>query len=115
MTAGAYDDGECDIQAASLPPWAPAVGAVGAAVGAACLPWALFARPEFGGFDARADAAVTMLTTNRASFAFALDACLYSVWQAALLAGAPARFRFVPFFGLAAFYLQAGGGGGEEE
>jgi len=110
MTAGDFDDGDCDIQPSSLPPWAPAVGAVAAAVGAACVPWALCARPEFGGLDARADAAVAMLTTNRASFAFALDACLYSVWQAALLRGAPARFRFVPFFGLAAFYFSAAGG-----
>lgn len=38
-------------------------------------------------------------------FAFVVDAALYCVWQAVMLAEAPAMYRFTPFFGLAAFNL----------
>ena len=88
------------IQPSALPSWTAAVVIVCTVVGAVSLPWALFARPEFGDLHARAEATTAMLTTNRASFAFALDGCLYAVWQAALLEGAPWRQRFVPFWGL---------------
>ena len=40
---------------------------------------------------------------NRAFFAFVLDAGLYSIFQAVLLANAPPVYRFTPFFGLAAW------------
>ena len=108
MTEGVDEDGAVDAPSSSLPSWAPAVAAVCAVVGAASLPWALFARPEFGGLEERAAATAAMLTTNRATFAFALDGCLYAVWQAALLRGVGGGYRFVPFFGLAA-YLWRGG------
>lgn len=97
------------IQPAALPSWTPVVVIVCAAVGALSLPWALFARPEFGDLTARVEATTAMLTTNRASFAFALDGCLYAVWQAALLEGAPARQRFVPFWGLASWLWENAG------
>lgn len=45
-------------------------------------------------------------TLNRAFFAFVLDVCLYSVFQAALLANAPPAYRFTPFFGLAAWLVK---------
>ena len=101
------DAAKCDIVPSRLPSWAPAVAVVCTVVAVASPLWALFARPEFGGLDARADATVAMLTTNRASFAFALDGCLYAVWQAALLKGAGWQ-RWVPFFGLAAWVMQKG-------
>ena len=42
---------------------------------------------------------------NRAFFAFVLDAGLYSAFQAVLLANAPPVYRFMPFFGLAAWLI----------
>jgi len=44
-------------------------------------------------------------TLNRAFFAFILDAGLYSVFQAILLANAPPVYRFTPLFGLAAWLV----------
>ena len=55
----------------------------------------------------------TALATNRALFAFVLDCGLYAVWQAVLLRGRGAGFRFVPFFGLAAWLVVGGGEGGD--
>jgi hypothetical protein len=43
-------------------------------------------------------------------WAFLLDIGLFYVWQLMLLEGAPARYKLVPFWGLAA-YLIAGGAG----
>ena len=94
-----------------LPTYAPAIGAVAAAVGAFSLGWALLARPELaGGLPERWDYLVTLLSTSRVDWAFAVDSGLYAVWQAWLLGacGAGAVYRFVPFFGLAA-WLAAGG------
>ena len=101
------------VDPAALPAWAPAVGALGGLVGAISLAWAVAGRPEAGDLAARAawfaDAAGA---SDRAIFAFTLDACCYAVWQAILLRGAGAGYRFVPFFGLAAWLVTRGGGGG---
>ena len=104
------------LDPAALPPWAPAVGVVGGVVGAVSLAWAAAGRPDLGGdLAARAawfaDAAGR---TDRALFAFALDACCYAAWQAVLLRGAGAGYRWVPFFGLAAWLVAGGGKKGEE-
>ncbi|GLC52361.1 hypothetical protein PLESTB_000620900 [Pleodorina starrii] len=99
-----------------LPSWAPAFGATALAVGLFSLGWAAVGRPEYGGLDERVSYFVETLNSNRVFFAFVVDACLYSVWQAVLLEGAPARYRFVPFFGMAAHLLSGGRArAGEEE
>ena len=95
------------LDPAGLPSWAPAIGAVGGLVGLVSIAWAAVGRPELGGdLAARAawwaDAAGR---TDRALFAFGLDACCYAVWQAILLRGAGAGYRWVPFFGLAAWLV----------
>lgn len=49
------------------------------------------------------------ISTSRVWFAFAVDAALYAVWQAAMLSTVPTAtpfHKFVPFFGLAAHLLQ---------
>ncbi len=50
-------------------------------------------------------------STNRAFFAFILDGCLYPVWQATILKdiGAAPQYRYIPFFGLAAWLVLESG------
>lgn len=50
---------------------------------------------------------MTAFLSNRAFFAFILDAGLYSVWQAVILVDlkAAALFRYTPFFGMAGWLL----------
>ena len=115
-------------QADRLPGYARALGVVGALVGAVTFVWVAAARPEVGGAAERwayftteylvtpcsppvplfvnvsrscGPASVLSTQNNRAFFAFCLDGVLYSVFQAVLMDGAPARLRFTPFFGLA--------------
>jgi hypothetical protein len=92
---------------ARLPSYSPVFGAVAGAVGLVSIWWALFCRPEAGDLAARWEYLVTLLSTSRVDWAFAVDATLYGVWQAWLLgaAGAAPAYRFVPFFGLAAWLL----------
>ncbi|EFN53111.1 hypothetical protein CHLNCDRAFT_9491, partial [Chlorella variabilis] len=92
---------------ARLPGCAPIVGAVAATVGVVSIGWALFARPEAGDLPARWEYFTTLLATSRVDWAFGVDACLYAVWQAWLLGavGAAPAYRFVPFFGLAAWLM----------
>ena len=92
-------------QRARLPPYASIVGGIAGAVGLISIGWALAVRPEFGGLAQRWSFAVEQASGNRVFFAFVLDAVLYSVWQAVLMQEAPAKFRFVPFFGLAGYLL----------
>ena len=75
---------------------------------------ALAARPEAGDLAARWEYFSTLLATSRVDWAFAVDACLYSVWQAWLLgaAGAAPAYRFVPFFGMAAWLVAGPRGAG---
>lgn len=98
---------------APLPSWAPVFGATGLAVGLFSIGWALAGRPETGGdLAVRWQYLVDTLSTNRVFWAFAVDACLYSVWQAALMPeDAPAKYRFLPFFGLAAYLMTASSNG----
>lgn len=104
----------------SLPAYAPAIGGVAALVGAVSIGWALAARPDIGGsLSQRWDYFSFLLSTSRVDWAFAVDSCLYAVWQAWLMGacGAPATYRFTPFFGLAAWLLAGGpreGEGAEE-
>eukprot|EP00798_Chlamydomonas_sp_ICE-L_P031732 gene31732-6931_t len=88
-----------------LPDWAPAIGASGLAVGLISIAWALFARPEYGGLDARWDYFVDTFYSNRAFFAFIVDSSLYCVWQANFLSNRNARLPLLPFFGLAEFLI----------
>lgn len=91
-----------------LPAYAPAIGAVAAAVGAFSLGWAALARPEMAGdLSERWQYLITLVSTSRVDWAFVVDAGLYGVWQAWLLGacGAAPAYRFVPFFGLAAWLI----------
>lgn len=85
------------------------VGSTALFFGGLSFAWALAARPEFGGLGARVDYAIERFNGERVFFAFVLDTGLYAVWQALLLGavGAPAPFRYLPFFGLA-FWLLSG-------
>ena len=115
---------------ASFPSWTPAIGLAGASIGVLSILWALYARPEVaaelgkglapgsvGGdsLEGRWAWAAAALSTNRATWAFALDASLYSVWQAAMLRDASPLERFVPFFGMSAFLMRGGGAKKERE
>lgn len=65
-------------QPALLPSFAPAVGALAAAVGAFSVGWALAARPEYGGLAERWEYLSTLLATSRVDWAFAVDSGLYA-------------------------------------
>jgi hypothetical protein len=41
-------------------------------------------------------------------FAFLVDMALYQEWQVILMRDAPLQYRYVPFFGLAAWLLRGG-------
>mmetsp|Transcript_14205 Transcript_14205/g.30781 ORF Transcript_14205/g.30781 Transcript_14205/m.30781 type:complete len:484 (+) Transcript_14205:63-1514(+) len=88
-----------------LPGWAPAFGATSAVVGGLSLVWALAARPEYGDLASRVEYFQNMFSSDRVFWAFIVDAGLYSIWQSVLMQGAEARYRYVPFFGLAAHLL----------
>ena len=97
-------EGEAEMAAGRWP--AAAFGALGGAVGAFSLAWALAGRPEYGGLPERLGYLQAALSGNRVFYAFVVDAGLYALWQAVLMpAAAPARYRYVPFFGLAAYLL----------
>lgn len=87
------------------PPYSPALGYLGAVVGAVSISWAFLGRPEFGGLPERLQYFQESFQENRVFFAFCLDAALYSVWQAILMPQAEAKYRFVPFAGLAAWLI----------
>lgn len=40
-------------------------------------------------------------------YAFIIDSGLYYVWQMVMMGNAPAKYKYVPFFGLAAWLLAA--------
>ena len=92
----------------ALPSYAPIFGGVALAVGAVSVWWALEARPEAGDLAARWAYFSGLLASSRVDWAFGVDASLYAVWQAWLLgaAGAAPLYRFVPFFGMAAWLLR---------
>jgi hypothetical protein len=83
------------------------IGGVALFIGGLSIAWAVHARPEFGGIADRAGYAQDRFNGERVFFAFVLDTGLYAVWQAWLLGSgkAPARFRYVPFFGLCVWLL----------
>lgn len=101
---------------AQLPGYAPAFGAVALAVGTVSVYWALGARPEAGDLAVRWAYFTNLVATSRVDWAFVVDAGLYSVWQAWLLgaAGAAPKYRFVPFWGMAAWLLVGPQGQGTE-
>lgn len=102
---------------AALPGYAPVFGGVAMAVGAISVGWALGARPEAGDLAARWAYFADLLATSRVDWAFVVDAGLYAVWQAWLLgaAGAAPVYRFVPFWGMAAWLLAGPRGGDAAE
>jgi hypothetical protein len=99
----------------TLPGYSRALGFFAAGAGALCVGWALAGRPEMGGDLADRWRYVASFAGggNRVFWAFWLDFALFSVWQASMLAGAPAGYRFLPFAGMAAWLIVRGGG--EEE
>ncbi|GIL93548.1 hypothetical protein Vretifemale_20953, partial [Volvox reticuliferus] len=98
-----------------LPWWAPAFGATSLTVGLLSIGWALAARPEYGGLAERLSYFVETFNSNRAFYAFIVDSGLYCVWQAVLMEDAPARYRFLPFFGMAAHLIMGGRPKAEDE
>lgn len=88
-----------------LPVWAPFTAAICLGVGMLSLGWAVAARPEYGGLAERWQYYLQSVTSDRIFYAFAVDAVLYTVWQAALMPKEAGRLRFVPFFGLGAYLL----------
>lgn len=86
-------------------------GGVALFISVVSLFWLFQGRPEFGGLDPRWQFAAEQFQGNRAFWAFVLDLGLYSVWQAVLMgdSGAPSKYRYIPFFGLAAWLLVDGG------
>lgn len=93
-----------------LPSFSRLFGIISLVISAVSVYWVFQGRPDFGGFDARVGFAVEQFNGNRAFWAFVLDLGLYSVWQALLMAdcGAPKKYRYVPFFGLAAWLVADG-------
>jgi hypothetical protein len=100
-----------------LPSYARPLGFAAAAAGALCVGWALAGRPEAGGDLAQRWAYLASFAggDNRVFWAFLLDYALFAVWQASMLSGAPAPYRFLPFAGMAAWLVVRGGGEEEEE
>lgn len=93
-----------------LPSFSKLFGGISLVISVVSIFWVFQGRPDFGGFDARLGFAVEQFNGNRAFWAFVLDLALYSVWQAILMAdcGAPKKYRYVPFFGLAAWLVADG-------
>ena len=101
-------NGEVDDTSGALnkPPWySGAFGGVAGVVGAISVCWATAARPEYGGLVERWQWFTDQLGSDRVFWAFAVDSCLYAVWQSVLLEKAEAKYRFVPFFGMAAWLI----------
>lgn len=88
------------------PAWAPAAAGVSGVAGVISLWWALFARPEYGGLADRWSYFLTSSTSDRIFYAFLIDAALYIIWQAALMPKSAGKLRYVPFFGLVAYWLR---------
>ena len=84
---------------------ARAYGAVAAVVGAISLYWVLSGRPDAGDLAARWGWTVNEFWHSRVFSFFVLDMAFYYTWQAILLRGAGAGYRFVPFAGMAAWLI----------
>lgn len=93
------------VVAVDKPWYSGAFGGVASIVGAVSVYWALAARPEYGGLVERWHWFTDQLGSNRVFWAFAVDSCLYAVWQSVLLEKAEAKYRFVPFFGMASWLI----------
>ncbi|GMH39556.1 hypothetical protein BSKO_07454 [Bryopsis sp. KO-2023] len=83
-----------------LPSYSPAFGWFGLVIFGASVAWILFARPEFGDLSSRIDFAVTRFNSERVFYALSIDCLLYSVFQFALMEGAPLKYRLLPYVGL---------------
>ena len=94
-----------------LPSYSKLIGGVAYFIAGVSAVWFFAGRPEFGGLDARWDFAVEQFQGNRAFWAFVLDLAFYSVWQAFLMedCGAPKKYQYVPFFGLATWLIVGSG------
>eukprot|EP00892_Ulva_mutabilis_P002655 jgi/Ulvmu1/12390/UM009_0036.1 len=92
---------------APAPTWHRAVGALGIVIGAVSLVWWAAARPEYGDVAARVAYFQDAMSSQRAFYAFVVDAGLYGFWQAWMMdsAGAPRTYCAVPFFGLGAWLV----------
>lgn len=97
-------------QPRALPSFSKLFGGIGFVISTVSILWFFQGRPEFGGLDARLAFATEQFNGNRAFWAFVLDLGLYSVWQSVLMGGcgAPKKYRYVPFFGLAAWLVADG-------
>lgn len=88
-----------------VPDWGFNFGIAGAAVGAFSIAWAFMGRPEFGDLAARAAYLQQEAASNRVFYAFIVDSFLYYVWQLVLMENVPAGYKYVPFFGMAAWLV----------
>lgn len=82
-------------------PWAPAVSYTAMAIALFSVYWGLFGRPEFGDLPSRWQYLKYAVTHDRAFDVSISDTICYSLWQTVLMKGAPAKYRFVPYVGLA--------------
>lgn len=89
-------------------------GITGLGVGLLSIWWYIAARPEFGGLTERNEYFAQLLTTDRVTIAFMVDILMFSGWQFVLMQSAkdwgddvplPKGFKFVPFWGLAAWLI----------
>lgn len=94
----------------ALPSYSKLLGGVAFFIAGVSAVWLFAGRPEYGGLDARWQFAVEQFQGNRAFWAFVIDLGLYSVWQAFLMedCGAPKKYQYVPFFGLASWLIVGG-------
>lgn len=84
------------------------IGLIGLIVGIIALFWFFLGRPEFGDLAERIVYAKEQLSTNRVTLAFCIDLGLFALFQALLLKTVESKvgwFRYVPFFGLAAWLI----------
>jgi len=100
-------------QAASVPVWiAKLFGLIGLVVGTIAVGWFVWARPAFGGLDARVPYFIQQVLSNRVTLAFCVDLALFWLFQAWLMGSvmaASARrrwLRWIPLWGLG-FWLLA--------
>lgn len=93
-----------------LPSYSKLLGGLAIFIAGVSAVWLFKGRPEYGGLDVRWEFAVEQFNGNRAFWAFVLDLAFYSVWQAFLMedCGAPKKFRYIPFFGLASWLIVGG-------
>lgn len=68
----------------------------------------MYGRPEFGDLASRWEFLKYATTHDRAFDVSLSDITCYSLWQTVLMDGVPAKYRYVPFIGPAAWLVNVG-------